>query len=249
MTSSSCTRESTLVLAGRNINLKGHRMGLYRQVEITLVLLRQNMSQTVVADMFGISQPSVSRIYRRILGILEVVTMFTGTGLEQSLAQGHLVLVDGTYIPTGNRPATGQDKANDAGKHHPRCLSVQVACTSRGDLIAVSDPVPGARHDSAALELCQWGEVLDSYPGRWVADTAYIATNAITPIKKRAGTVRKDWEKEYNRQVASLHAPVEHAIAQLKNWKILAKGYRGRLNELPLVISVVTRLELLRIGW
>ena len=172
------------VLAGRNIDLKGHRMGLYKRVEITLILLRQNMSQTVVADMFGISQPSVSRIYRRILGILEVVTMFTGTGLEQSLAQGHLVLVDGTYIPTGNRPATGQDKANDAGKHHPRCLSVQVACTSRGDLIAVSDPVPGARHDSAALELCQWGEVLDSYPGRWVADTAYIATNAITPINK-----------------------------------------------------------------
>ena len=130
------------VLAGRGIDLKGHRMGLYRQVEITLVLLGQNMSQTVVADMFGISQPSVSRIYRRILGILEVVTMFTGISLEQSLTQGHLVLVDGTYIPTGNRPATGQDKANYSGKHHLQCLSVQVACTSRGDLIAVWRPGP-----------------------------------------------------------------------------------------------------------
>ena len=56
-------------------------------------------------------------------------------------------------------------------------------------------------------------------------------------------------DKEYDRQVASLRAPVEHVIAQLKNWKILAKDYRGRFNELPLVISVVTRLELLRIGW
>ncbi len=56
-------------------------------------------------------------------------------------------------------------------------------------------------------------------------------------------------DKEYDRQVASLRAPVEHVIAQLKNWKILAKGYHPRLNELPLVISVVTRLELLRIGW
>ena len=107
------------VLAGRGIDLKGHRMGLYRQVEITLVLLRQNMSQTVVADLFGISQPSVSRIWRRMLGLMDAVTMFTGISLEQSLAQGHLVLVDGTYIPTGNRPATGQDKANYSGKHHP----------------------------------------------------------------------------------------------------------------------------------
>ena len=87
------------VLASRNINLKGHRTGLYKQVEITLVLLRQNMSQTVAADMFGISQPSVSRIYRRILGLLEVVTMFTGTGLEQSLTQGHLVLADAGLRP------------------------------------------------------------------------------------------------------------------------------------------------------
>ena len=66
---------------------------------------------------------------------------------------------------------------------------------------------------------------------------------------RRAGTVRKNWEKEYNRQVASLRAPVAHVIAQLKNWKILAKGYRPRLNELPLVTTVVTRLKLLRIGW
>ncbi len=56
-------------------------------------------------------------------------------------------------------------------------------------------------------------------------------------------------DKEYNRQVTSLRAPIEHAIAQLKNWKILAKGYHPRLNELPLVTTVVTRLKLLRIGW
>lgn len=66
---------------------------------------------------------------------------------------------------------------------------------------------------------------------------------------RRAGTVRKNWEKEYNRQVASLRAPVAHVIAQLKNWKILAKGYRPRLNELSLVITVLTRLELMQIGW
>ncbi len=112
------------VLASRNTNLKGHRMGLYRQVEITLVLLRQNMSQTVVADMFGISQPSVSRIYRRILGILEVVTMFTGTGLEQSLTQGHLVLIDASLRPhrqpARHRPPRTPQRAPTAQlRRHP----------------------------------------------------------------------------------------------------------------------------------
>ncbi len=100
------------VLASRNTNLKGHRMGLYRQVEITLVLLRQNMSQTVVADLFGISQPSGSRIWRRMLGLMDAVTMFTGISLEQSLTQGHPVLVHASprphRQPARHRPGRGQ---------------------------------------------------------------------------------------------------------------------------------------------
>lgn len=237
------------ILAGRDISLRGHRLGLFKQVVVTLILLRQNMSQMVVADMFGISQPSVSRIYRRMMPLLDAALAFTGISLEQSLAQGHLVLMDGTYVPTGNRPASGQGKANYSGKHHVQCLSIQVACSHRGELIAVLDPVPGSRHDSIALDLCGWRDILDNSTQRWIADTAYIATTALTSIKKTPGRDRLDWEREFNKLVSSLRAPVEHAIAHLKNWTILSKGYRGRLQELPDVIAIVTRLELLRLGW
>ncbi len=48
--------------------------------------------------------------------------------------------------------------------------------------------------------------------------------------------------------VASLCAPVEHAIAHLKNWRILATGYRNRPQELPLAIETVAKLELYRLG-
>ena len=43
-----------------------------------------------------------------------------------------------------------------------------------------------------------------------------------------------------------MRAPVEHAIAQLKQWKILSTGYRGRLSELPSVIHAITNLEFYR---
>lgn len=130
-----------------------------------------------------------------------------------------------------------------------QCLSIQVACTARGELVAVSDPVPGARHDAKALELCGWAQVLNQPHVNWIADTAYIATTAVTPIKKTIGRERLEWEKEFNRTIAGLRAPVEHCIARLKNWKILSKGYRGRLTELPGVIRIVAQLELLRTGW
>jgi hypothetical protein len=42
---------------------------------------------------------------------------------------------------------------------------------------------------------------------------------------------------------------VEHAIAYLKNWKILATGYRARLAELPTIIRIVLSLAYYRLGW
>lgn len=237
------------VLVSRGKQLNGHTLGLYKQVTLTLVLLRQNISQMVAGDMYGVSQPTVSRISRRMLPLLDTVLACTGISLEQAVAQRQLLLVDGTFIPTGNRPASGHAKVNYSGKHRVQCLSIQVACTHDGTLIATSDPVPGSRHDSKALELVGWDTILDSEHVSWLADAAYIATTALTPIKKTRHRQRLDWEKQYNRDIARFRAPVEQAIAHLKNWKILAKGYRGRLTELPDIIRIVTRLELYRIGW
>ena len=57
---------------------------------------------------------------------------------------------------------------------------------------------------------------------------------------------RKQWKKQFNKVIASLRAPVEHCISHLKNWKILSKVYRGRLEEIPAIIPIATQLELLR---
>jgi hypothetical protein len=50
-------------------------------------------------------------------------------------------------------------------------------------------------------------------------------------------------------QFGTHRSAVERCIAHLKNWKILATGYRGRLAELPNVIRIVTRIEFYRLGW
>ncbi|ALN14688.1 hypothetical protein ASQ49_04700 [Acidipropionibacterium acidipropionici] len=234
------------ILTGRGIELTRHRLGLYRQVELVLILLRQDMVQMRAADLYRISQPSVSRIWRRILPLLDEVLIMTGISLQQAVAQGEPILIDGTFIPTGNRPASGQGAANYSGKHHVGCLSIQVAGTLAGDLIATSAPVAGSRHDSAAIRMCGWQDILEGSGATWIADTA---TTAITPIKKTPGRDRLEWEKQFNHDVSSLRAAIEHIIGGLKNWKILSKGYRGRLAELPQIIKIVTRLELYRIGW
>lgn len=190
------------------------RLGLYRQVELVLLLARQNVSQMVAGDLFGVSQPTVSRIWRRLVPVLAQVLCMSGLSLAAGAANGRLLLVDGTYVPTGNRPASGREKANYSGKRGVQCLSIQVACDHKGTLLAVSDPVPGARHDAAAIDLTGWQDILND--ATWIADTAYIATNAITPIKKAKHRDRLDGERTFNHDIASLRAPVERAISHLR---------------------------------
>ncbi|WP_459713716.1 transposase family protein [Actinophytocola sp. KF-1] len=77
-------------------------LGLYRRVVLTLVLLRSNTGQTMLADWFGISQPTVSRVYRAMLPLLEQVTGLHRPPLPDVL-RGRVVVVDGTIVPVGNR--------------------------------------------------------------------------------------------------------------------------------------------------
>ncbi len=133
-------------------------LGLYRQLELVLVLARQNVSQMVSGAMFGVSQPTVSRIWRRLVPALGQVLYMSGISLEEAASNGRLVLVDGTNVPTRNRPGQGRDveKANYSGKRDCRRLSIQVAADHHGRLLAVSAPVAGARHDAAAIDLTGW---------------------------------------------------------------------------------------------
>ena len=219
-------------------------LDLEDQVVMVLVMLRQNPNQMTVADLFGVSQPTVSRIWRRILPLIEEVTCLQGVVLEEAV-KGRVALVDGTYIPTGNRASTGRD--NYSGKRHCQCISVQVAADLAGGLLAVSDPVPGARHDAAAIVLTGWDQLLLDVD--WLADSAYSATNAVTPQRRRPGRDLTKAQKTFNHDVSSLRCAVERCIAHLKNWKVLATGYRGRLAELPAVIQITTKLEFYRLGW
>ena len=152
-------------------------LGLFRQVELVLVLLRHDLTQMTAGDLFEVSQPTVSRIWRRLLPLVEEVTCMSEIGLGEAV-RNRTVLVDGAYVPTGNRAG----RTNYAGKRHCRCLSVQVACDLDGTFLAVSAPVAGARHDAYAIAATGWQKVLTATD--WIADTAYMAAGALTPIRK-----------------------------------------------------------------
>lgn len=74
-------------------------------------------------------------------------------------------------------------------------------------------------------------------------DSAYSRHTDWTPSKKLKDVERTPQDIAFNRAIASFRAPVERAIGLLKQWKILATGYRGHLTELPTVIHAIVNLE------
>ncbi|PWJ59159.1 DDE superfamily endonuclease, partial [Rathayibacter iranicus NCPPB 2253 = VKM Ac-1602] len=171
-------------------------LNLREQVIITLVLVRQNLNQMAVGDLFCVSQPTVSRIYRRIVPLIEEACCLSGVALTDA-AIGRVLLVDGTDVPTGNRASAW---GNYSGKRHRQGLNVQIACDLDGGLLCVSDPVAGARHDRAAITLCGWEPILDNT--EWRADPGYHGTTATTPAKKPIGRELDDNTKANNRTIS-----------------------------------------------
>jgi DDE superfamily endonuclease/Helix-turn-helix of DDE superfamily endonuclease len=223
------------------------RLGLYTRVVLTLVVLRQNLNQMAVGDWFGVSQPTVSRIYRAMLPLLEQVTCIHRPPLPEVL-RGRVVLVDGTLVPIGNRTTDlATHLANFSGKRHRAGVNVQVLADLSGCLLAVSAPTPGKTHDRAAFTAAGYHHLLADIPT--LGDLGYQGTSVIRPQRRPPGRDHHPHTKIRNRSIASLRAAVERAISHWKNWKILATGYRGRLTELPNIIRIITTLEHYRLGW
>ncbi|WP_236594972.1 transposase family protein [Saccharothrix sp. 6-C] len=220
-------------------------LGLYRSVLLTLVLLRQNLAQTVAADWFGVSQPTVSRIFRRIAPLIGQVTCPHTPPLPEA-PTGRVVLVDGALIPTDDHAPHG--KPNFNAEHRRTGVNVQVLATLDDTLLAVSEPVEGRTHDKTAYTLTGLTDLLADH--EVVGDLGYQGTPAIRPRRERPGhTTHTPADKTWNSSVSRIRWAVEHAIAHIEQWKILATGYRARLTELPTLIRIVTTLEYYRQGW
>ena len=110
-----------------------------------------------------------------------------------------------------------------------------------GELVWISDPIEGARHDVFCLDE---SGVLDTLnPRDWTGDKGYVGRDMLTPIKKTKEHELLDWEKEFNTAINRTRAVVERVIANCKNWRILHTDYRRPLDTFTTSISAAIGLK------
>lgn len=107
-------------------------------------------------------------------------------------------------------------------------------CTLDGRLLAITDPLPGSRHDAHAFRAHGLNQLLDSST---LADKGYVGLGLTTPTKRRPGLGLLREQKTNNRVLNRLRSVVERVIAQVKTWRILHTGFRRPLGSYGRVFS------------
>jgi hypothetical protein len=211
--------------------------GLYKSVLVTLIYLRHNRVQEELAETYGTSQSTISRAISGLTTVLAKL-LLTHVPTAEELDPTRQYVVDGTLLPCwswAHRPGLY------SGKHKTTGFNVQIACSQEGQLLWVSDPIEGSRHDTWCL-----GEsgVLDGHDAiNWIGDKGYIGNGMITPFRKPANRELLDWEKDFNTQVNKIRYVIEQVIANFKTWRVLHTDYRRPLATFTETISAVVALH------
>ena len=215
-------------------------LGLYKSVVVTLTYVRRNRVQAEIGEAFDVSQSTISRAIAALTGLIaRALRSYVPTADE--LDDRTLYLVDGTLLPCWSWAAHPQLYS---GKHKTTGLNVQVVGTLDGELVWISDPVDGSRHDTYCLH--ESGALTSDAASNWTGDKGYVGTGMITPIKKPAHRDLLDWEKDFNTQVNKIRYVIEQIIANFKTWRIMHTDYRRPLATFATTISAVVGLYFYR---
>jgi hypothetical protein len=215
-----------------------HRRGrpwsqsLRRRVLVVCAQLRTNLTVRELGAVFGISKSQAHRIVAHLTPRLAAQLHDT---VDRDRRRSWVV--DGTLIPTRDHVAAAKSK------NYRWSTNAQVL-VRRVDLrvIAVAAGGPGNRNDPVHYRGSEV-ETMCRLHKRVLADGGYRGVaELITPVFCRNRIVRdRVWRRHRKRR-----ARVEHAIARLKDWRIL-RDHRRRGRHVAATVGAVAFLHNLRL--
>jgi len=205
---------------------------LAQRVLIACAALRTNLTIRELAACFGVSKSSAHRILAKLVSRLAALAI--RDNIRDRRASW---VVDGTLIPTRDHTCAARSK------NYRWSCNAQILIR-RNDLRVIASTAggPGNRNDtihyrgSNVASLCAWH-------GRVLADGGYRGIpELVTPVFRGNRILRdRAWQRHRRRR-----ARVEHAIARLKNWRVL-RDHRRRGCHLGDTLNAIALLHNLHV--
>ena len=255
-------------------------LGLEERLLLTLMYLRLYVSQTLLGYMFDLDDSNISReINERMMPSLKEVLPLpmqdelltpslqkqakkrigTLEELLETYPEFKEILVDATEQEVPKPKDKLARKQRYSGKKKRHTLKSQVAVSNRL-VLHLSKHVPGSVHDYSLLRATGVVYTVQAQQRKLRLDkgyegveTAYPDADIAKPKRAQRNHPLTLLEKLYNHLLSSLRMPVEHTLACLQKFNILAGIYRGpthRYDDTFLVVAGLSNFRILnKLAW
>jgi hypothetical protein len=225
---------------------------------VTLAHLRLGLPHEAIAVAFGVDRSTVTRAIGQLRPLLAGRGCATPTGVRlrtladvfaYATAEGVTLRLDATEVRV-RRPRAGRPgrKAFVSGKLKQNTIKTTVAADQHGATLWCGSIRPGRMHDTTAARVEGIDTLLTQHPEVAVlVDAGYqgLARDhpgqvTAPPLQLRPDAppeARTEWEATRKAQ-SSQRIPVEHAIAELKWWRVLQR-FTGRRELLADTITAI----------
>ncbi|MFD9755303.1 transposase family protein [[Kitasatospora] papulosa] len=239
-----------------------HRMVFIDRLLATLVHLRHGVTHDVLACWFGVDRSTVTRAIGEVRPLLAERGCTISPGVRlRTLAEvvdhlgqaGKTGIIDGTEIRV-RRPAVGRKDRDKfiSGKNKQNAVKAMVFTDGDGRLLFCSPTRPGSCADiTHARELGLVKLLADGPAVEILADAGYQGLGAqtggrvVTPPHRKFKKNAPDWYEEMHERQRKAHSSrrirVEHGIAHLKNWRVLAR-HLGRREHMDDTVQAIAGL-------
>ena len=230
-----------------------------------LVFYRFYLTEDLLGLLFGFDRSNVNRLLAKLEPlVVEAADPTLRSFLRQAKRQRKKigrwedfvqaypnlagVVVDATEQPR-RRPPKRVQRCYYSGKRKRHTLKTQLMISRRGRILHVSQPVPGRVHDYALFKQLHTAERLPpktrlyldrGYDG---AATAYPSPDFSLPVKRRRNhRVLTRGERLHNAWQAKQRILVEHVLARMKKYQVLAQVYRHRIARYGQIVRNIAAL-------
>jgi hypothetical protein len=196
------------------------QLALRQAVKATIMYFKTNVTEEVIGELLFVDQSTISRAISDLEEVIaEALEEFVPDLAQES--EGRVVVVDGSLCPCWSWADAPELRS---GKHKTTGHSHQFVCDLSGNLLHISEPLPGKTHDAKAVD--ELGLTTLLRPDNSIGDKGYIGTGPTTPFRKPPGGQLLDWQKEFNTAINKIRYVIERAIANYKTWRCMFTDYR-----------------------